>query len=55
MNLHEECLLKYLRKPDDLSYSVDILKLNNMILEKKFVLSNIIAKCTDFNYTMSIK
>ena len=40
MNLHEKCLLKYLQKPDELSYSTEMLKLNNLILEKKFVLQN---------------
>ena len=29
MNLHEKCLLKYLKNPDELSYSTDVLKLNN--------------------------
>lgn len=40
MNLHEECLLKYLQKPDELDYFTDILKLNNFILEKQFLLKN---------------
>ena len=40
MNLHEKCLLKYLKNPNELSYSTDILKLNNMILEKQFLLKN---------------
>lgn len=38
MNLHEECLLKYLKNPDELLYSTEVLKLNNMILEKQFIL-----------------
>lgn len=38
MNLHEQCLLKYLQNPDELSYSTEILKLNNFILERHFVL-----------------
>ena len=46
MNLHEECLLKYLQNPDELSYFTDILKLNNLILEKQFLLKNI-EKCLD--------
>jgi hypothetical protein len=41
MNLHEKCLLKYLQNPDELDYSTDILKLNNYILEKHFILKNI--------------
>lgn len=40
MNLHEECLLKYLQNPDELTYYTDILKLNNFILEKQFLLKN---------------
>ena len=40
MNLHEECLLKYLKNPNELSYSTEILKLNNLILEKQFILKN---------------
>ena len=40
MNLHEECLLKYLKNPDELSYSTEILKINNLILEKQFILKN---------------
>ena len=32
MNLHEQCLLRYLKNPDELSYSTEILKLNNFIL-----------------------
>ena len=43
MNLHEECLLKYLKSPDELGYSTDILKLNNQILEQHFVLQNILS------------
>ncbi len=40
MNLHEECLLKYLINPDELTYSTEVLKLNNFILEKKIILKN---------------
>ena len=38
MNLHEQCLLRYLQNPDELAYSTEILKLNNFILEKHFIL-----------------
>lgn len=48
MNLHEECLLKYLKNPDELSYSTDILKLNNQILEQHFLLENMLAKNLNF-------
>ncbi len=41
MNLHEECLLKYLQNPDELGYSTEILKLNNFILEKQYILKNL--------------
>lgn len=41
MNLHEQCLLRYLQNPDELAYSTEILKLNNYILEKHFILKNL--------------
>lgn len=41
MNLHEECLLRYLQNPEELTYSTEVLKLNNFILEKQFILKNI--------------
>ena len=34
MNLHEECLLKYLSNPLDLANSTEMLKLNNCLIEK---------------------
>lgn len=34
MNLHEECLLKYLLNPMDLFNSTELLKLNNELIEK---------------------
>ena len=34
MNLHEECLLKYLLNPMDLTKSTELLKLNNLVIEK---------------------
>lgn len=55
MNLHEECLLRYLKYPDELSYTTDILKLHNKILEEKFILKNILANFTMINYTESVK
>jgi len=48
MNLHEECLLNYLRHPDELAYTTELLKLNNSILEKRFVLENL-SKNVKFN------
>lgn len=50
MNLHEECLLKYLKSPDELSYSTDILKLNNQILEQHFILENVLSKNLNLGY-----
>ena len=50
MNLHEECLLKYLKSPDDLGYTTDILKLNNQILEQHFLLENILTKNLNLGY-----
>lgn len=34
MNLHEECLLKYLLNPLDLLHTTELLKLNNDLIEK---------------------
>lgn len=34
MNLHEECLLKYLLNPVDLSNSTELLKLHNSLIEE---------------------
>lgn len=55
MNLHEQCLLRYLQNPDELSYSTEILKLNNFILEKQFIVKNFIAKTSCINYTENVK
>lgn len=54
MNLHEECLLRYLKSPDELSYSTEILKLNNFILEKQFLMKNFVAKSLSISYTDKI-
>ncbi len=54
MNLHEQCLLRYLTFPDELSYATEILKLNNKILEQKFVVKNILANVSMLNYTENI-
>ena len=55
MNLHEQCLLRYLKNPDELSYSTEILKLNNFILEKRFIVKNFVAKSFTIGYTDEIK
>lgn len=54
MNLHEQCLLQYLKNPDELSYSTEILKLNNLILEKRFIVKNFVAKSAKINYTDNV-
>ena len=54
MNLHEQCLLRYLKNPDELSYSTEILKLNNLILEKRLIVKNFVAKSSNFNYTDNV-
>ena len=50
MNLHEECLLKYLINPMELFYTTELLKLNNDLLGKDAVMLDEIAKHTEFNY-----
>ncbi len=54
MNLHEQCLLRYLTFPDELSYATEILKLNNKILEQKFVVKNLLANVSIVNYTENV-
>ena len=49
MNLHEECLLNYLRYPDELSHTTELLKLNSMILEQTFLIKNILSKNIKLN------
>ena len=51
MNLHEECLLKYLLNPLDLLKSTEVLKLNNTLIEKTIRVDKLIAKKTKINYT----
>jgi len=50
MNLNEECLIKYLQSPDDLSCCTDVLKLNNQILEQHFILENFLTKNLNLGY-----
>ena len=54
MNLHEQCLLRYLTHPDELSYVTEILKINNQILEQKFIVKNILANISVINYTEGV-
>lgn len=50
MNLHEECLLKYLINPIELFYTTELLKMNNDLLSKNFNDLKEIAKHGDINY-----
>lgn len=51
MNLHEECLIKYLINPLDLFNSTELLELSNRMLEKQFKDTKLIAKSGKINYT----
>ena len=51
MNLHEECLLKYLLNPLDLLKSTELLKINNTLIEKTVCVDKLLAKKTKINYT----
>ena len=50
MNLHEECLLKYLVNPLELFFTTELLKSNNELLSKSFDNSEEIAKHVEINY-----
>lgn len=50
MNLHEECLLKYLMNSYNLTTSTDTLLRCNRLIEKKFNTQNV-AKMARLNYT----
>ncbi len=54
MNMHEQCLLRYLTHPDELSYNTEILKLTNKILEQRFLAKNILANVSMLNYTEGV-
>lgn len=51
MNLHEECLLKYLLNTADLFKSTELLKINNNMIEKGIFKPGILAKTPKVNYT----
>ena len=51
MNLHEECLIKYLLNPLDLFNSTKLLKEYNIALEKSIVGKKFIVKTNNVNYT----
>lgn len=50
MNLHEECLLKYLLNPMDLFRSTELLKINNNLIEKG-LLNNGFAKTQKIKFS----
>lgn len=49
MNLHEECLLKYLLNPLDLLRSTELLKINNSLIEKSLNADKIMASKVKYN------
>ena len=53
MNLHEECLLKYLSNPMNLVNSTELLKMNNMIIEKSLLNRSKRAKASNISYSAS--
>ena len=50
MNLHEECLLKYLLNPTELTSSTELLKQTNELIIKKVNIGNILAKASKVGY-----
>ena len=54
MNLHEECLLKYLSNPTSLSATAELLRINNSIIEKGLFIGKTLAKSNKINYTNRI-
>ena len=50
MNLHEECLLKYLINPLELYYTTELLRNNNKILDKGINKLEEIANYKGLNY-----
>lgn len=55
MNLNEECLLRYLQYPDELSYTTEFLKLNNKIMEQRFISRNILSSVSSINFAERIR
>lgn len=51
MNLHEECLLKYLLNPLDLFNSTELLKLNNSLIEKDLTNTKLLTKSRKIKYS----
>ena len=53
MNLHEECLLKYLLNPLDLAHSTELLKLNNALIAKENLSGSAHNKRIKIKYTVT--
>jgi hypothetical protein len=51
MNLHEECLIKYLINPTELLDITELLKINNELLKKNKFDSEEFANINKVNYT----
>jgi len=51
MNLHEECLLKYLLNPLELHISTEILKNNNELITKTLKKSGLLANVPKVGYS----
>ena len=52
MNLHEECLLKYLLNPMELTLSTEMLKINNEAIFKEIASKTLpLVKTGELNYT----
>lgn len=50
MNLHEECLIKYLINPLELFYTTELLKNSNYLLSKNIENLDEIDKFNEFKY-----
>lgn len=44
MSINEDCLINYLQRPDELAYTTEILKLNNKMMEKEFIIKPVFNK-----------
>ncbi len=51
MNLHEECLLKYLLNPLGVSVSTELLKKYNDMILKNSLNGNFLAKTSQLSYS----
>ena len=51
MNLHEECLLKYLLNPIDLDKTTNLLKVANELVSKGKFNTDILVKTKELGYT----